>query len=121
MRRLRIAALVASCGTVVLTPLLVGAFTGSGPPHLEATAAAPGADYQPAPVAVTPEPVNAAQTSAINKTGVADASPAIATVAHPEPPADPVPAPVVEPAPVEPLPTALAMAAPHNSQSAPGE
>jgi hypothetical protein len=121
MRRLRIAALMASCGTVVLTPLIVGAFTGSGPPHLEATAAAPAADYRPVPVTVTPESVNAAHTSAINKTGVADAEPAIATIAHPGPPVDPVPAPVVEAAPVEPPATAVAIAAPHNSQSAPGE
>jgi hypothetical protein len=121
MRRLRIAALMASCGIVVLTASLVGAFTGSGPPHLEATATAPAAAYRPAPIAVTPEPVNAAQTSAIIKNSLADASPATAKVVHPEPPADPVPAPAVEPAPVEPPPIAVAMAAPHNSQSAPGE
>jgi hypothetical protein len=43
----------------------------------------------------------------------------MATVVHPEPLADPVPAPVVEP--VGPPPTAVAMAAPRNAQSAPGE
>ncbi len=121
MRRQRIAALMASCGMVVLTASLVGAFTGSGPPHLEATAAAPAADYRPAPVALTPEPAKAAQTSAVNKNGVADVSPATATIVHPEPSADPVSAPVVEPAPVEPPPAAVAMGVPHNSQSAPGE
>jgi hypothetical protein len=53
--------------------------------------------------------------SAINKTGVADAIPPTATVARPEQPSVP------EPAPVEPPLTAVAMAATHNSQSAPGE
>ena len=118
MRRLRIAALMASCGTVVLTPLLVGAFAGSEPPHLEATAAASAADYLPAPAAVTPEPPDAARTPAINKTaGVADAISPTATVTHPKSPA----APVAEPAPIEPPPTAVAMMVPDNSQSASGE
>jgi hypothetical protein len=112
---------MASCGTVVLTPLLVGAFAGSEPPHLAAIAAASAADYLPPSAAVTPEPPNAPRTSAINKTGVADAIPPTATAAYPEPPAAPVPAQIAEPAPIEPSPTAVAVMVPDNSQSAPGE
>ena len=119
MKRLRIAALAASCGTVVFTPLLVAAFAGSGSPHLEATAAAPAADYQPAPtLASSPEPVNAAQTTSISKTSVAEAAP---TVAIAEPLVQSAPVPVVEPAPVEPPATAVALVEADNPQRAPGE
>jgi len=121
MKRLRIAALLASCGTVVLTPLVVGAFTGSGPPPPEVTAAAPAAHDPSASVAVTAEPVNAAQTSAMNKASVADTEPAITRVTRPERSADPISAPVAGPAPVEPPATALAMAASDNSHRTPGE
>ncbi|MBV8744579.1 MAG: hypothetical protein JO134_06000 [Xanthobacteraceae bacterium] len=109
MRRLRIAALAASCGTVVLTPLLISAFADPGSPHLQAAAAAPAGDYRPASALPTPEPVNAAQIPAISKISVADASPAI----HADS--------VVEPVPVEPPATAVALAAPDNPQTAAGE
>jgi hypothetical protein len=120
MRRLRIAALAASCGMVVLTPLLVSAFAGSGSSHLEATAALPAADYRPASPASNTEPVDAAQTTTISKTSVVEATPApTAGVAEPlvESPA----VAVVEPAPVESPATAVALAAPDNPQRAPGE
>src|SRR5262245_31836963 len=102
MRRLRIAALAASCGTVVLTPLLVAAFAGPGPAQVEATVALPAADYRPAHTAATLEPVNAAQTTSISKTSVAEATPATPTVALAEPLTASAAIPVPEPAPVEP-------------------
>jgi hypothetical protein len=118
MRRLRIAALAASCGTVVLTPLLVAAFTGPGASHVEGTAAWQATDYRPADTAATLEPVNAAQTTSISKISVAEATP---TVAVAEPLAAPAAIPVPEPALAEPLATAVALAASDNPQSAPGE
>jgi hypothetical protein len=121
MRRLRIAALAASCGMVVLTPLLVAAFAGPGSSHVEATAALPAADYRPAHTAATLEPVNAAQTTSISKTSVAEATPATPTVALDEPLAESAAIPVPEPAQVEPPATAVALAASDNPQSAPGE
>jgi hypothetical protein len=117
MRRLRIAALAASCGTVVLSPLLVAAFTGPGASHVEATTALPATDYRPG----TLESVNAAQTTSISKTGVAEATPATPTAARAERLAEATAIPVPEPALVEPPTTAVALAASDNPQSAPGE
>ena len=105
---------------VVLTPLLVAAFTGPGSSHGEATSL-PAADYRSAHTAATLEPVNAAQTTSISKTSVAEATPATPTVALAEPRADSAAIPVPESASVEPPATAVALAASDNPQSAPGE
>jgi hypothetical protein len=61
--------------------------------------------------------VNAAQTTSISKTGVAEAAP---TVAIAEPPVQSALVPVAEPAPVEPPATAVALVASDNPQRAPG-
>jgi hypothetical protein len=122
MKRLRIAALAASCGTVVLTPLFIAGFAGSSSSQIEPTVALPTADYRPATVMANLEPMNAAQTTTISKTSAADSDPvpaaSLASALSVEPAAVPVP----EPARVDPPDaTALASITPKNSQSAPGE
>ncbi len=122
MKRLRIAALAASCGTVVLTPLFVAGFAGSGASHIETTVATPAADDRTASNRANPEQANAAQTTTISKTSVAEPTPVSADARPSAPPVEPASVPVAEPTPVEPpQATALAPLAPDNSQGTPGE
>jgi hypothetical protein len=122
MKGLRIAALAASCGTVVLTPLVLAGFAGSSASHIEATVAVPPPDDRPASVTANLAPVNATQTTTISKTSIAEPDPAAADTPAPAPSVEPAAVPVAEPAPVEqPHAIALAPIAPENSQSTPGE
>ncbi len=126
MRRLLIAALAASCGTVVLSPLFIAGFTGSGASRIEAAVAMPAAD-RTALVTTNLEQASAAQTTAISKIRVVEPDPVPADTHVSAPSLAPAGTQVAEPAPVEPPPVepapaiGLASVAPENSQSAPGE